>query len=473
MKITGANLTGATAVKFGAAPATAFTVDSATQITATTPPGSGTVDTTVTVAGATSAISMADKYTYRANCVSAALTSSQLSPQNVGTAVTLNATSTGCPDANPSYRFYLRSAAGIWSVVRDFNTSASYSWNTSAYTPGTYLIGVWVKDALSTRRYDAYAFGTFTLQVPYCSSTNLSSDAVSPQPAGPTVTFNASSIGCPNPLYQWWINKAGVWTIIAGHDFAHSNATYVWNTTGLADGTYQIGVWAKQQTSRRSHDAYAFRTFTLSVVSGTTRCQAANIGGSPASPSDVGTTVTLTATAFGCDAPQFRWWVQNTLGVWQIVKDYPAATNTYNWSTAALPAGTYLLGVWVRQAGSTASHEAYGYNTYTLTVPPAKQPCTAVNLSPDVASPQARGTTVTFTAAALGCSAPTYEFFVAPPSTGIFGVVKPYGTSSAYVWNTAGLAPGAYQVGVWARHAGGTTSHEAFAFITFQLSAGG
>ncbi|MFG2909494.1 IPT/TIG domain-containing protein [Kitasatospora sp. NPDC048286] len=61
--LTGTHLNGATAVNFGTTPATAFTVDSDTQITATTPAGSaaGPVDVTVTTPGGTGA---AGKYTY-------------------------------------------------------------------------------------------------------------------------------------------------------------------------------------------------------------------------------------------------------------------------------------------------------------------------------------------------------------------------------------------------------------------------
>ncbi len=61
--ITGTNFTGATAVSFGNAAAT-FTVNSATQITATSPPGSGTVDVTVTTPGGTSATGPADQFAY-------------------------------------------------------------------------------------------------------------------------------------------------------------------------------------------------------------------------------------------------------------------------------------------------------------------------------------------------------------------------------------------------------------------------
>ncbi len=64
--ITGSNLTGATAVDFGANGATNVTVVSSSQITATSPPGSGTVDVTVTTPGGTSATSAADQFTYNA-----------------------------------------------------------------------------------------------------------------------------------------------------------------------------------------------------------------------------------------------------------------------------------------------------------------------------------------------------------------------------------------------------------------------
>ena len=65
VKIAGTGFTGATAVKFGTTAATTFHVDSATQITATSPGGTaGAVDVTVTTIGGTSAVVSADKFTY-------------------------------------------------------------------------------------------------------------------------------------------------------------------------------------------------------------------------------------------------------------------------------------------------------------------------------------------------------------------------------------------------------------------------
>jgi hypothetical protein len=65
--ITGFNLTAASAVRFGSTAATAFTVDSDTQITATVPPGTkvGPVDVTVTTLAGTSSTVRADKFFYR------------------------------------------------------------------------------------------------------------------------------------------------------------------------------------------------------------------------------------------------------------------------------------------------------------------------------------------------------------------------------------------------------------------------
>ena len=61
--ITGTSFTGATLVSFGTSSAS-FTVNSATQITATSPAGAGTVDVTVTAPIGTSATSAADRFTY-------------------------------------------------------------------------------------------------------------------------------------------------------------------------------------------------------------------------------------------------------------------------------------------------------------------------------------------------------------------------------------------------------------------------
>ena len=92
--IAGTSLSGATAVTFGSAAATAFTVNSATQITATAPAGSaGTVDITVTTAGGTSALSAADQFTYVVPAPTVSGISPTSGPTSGGMSVTISGTS--------------------------------------------------------------------------------------------------------------------------------------------------------------------------------------------------------------------------------------------------------------------------------------------------------------------------------------------------------------------------------------------
>ncbi|MBV8620639.1 MAG: IPT/TIG domain-containing protein, partial [Curvibacter sp.] len=62
--ITGSNLTGVSAVKFGASNATSFNFVNDTQVTAVAPAGSGQVDVTVTTSGGTSVTGAGDQFTY-------------------------------------------------------------------------------------------------------------------------------------------------------------------------------------------------------------------------------------------------------------------------------------------------------------------------------------------------------------------------------------------------------------------------
>ncbi|MGD0076731.1 MAG: IPT/TIG domain-containing protein, partial [Candidatus Binataceae bacterium] len=90
--ITGANFTGATAVKFGSTNAASFNVNSATSITATSPAGSGTVDITVTTPGGTSVTSAADQFTYGVAAATPTVTS--ISPSSGTVGVNVNITGT-------------------------------------------------------------------------------------------------------------------------------------------------------------------------------------------------------------------------------------------------------------------------------------------------------------------------------------------------------------------------------------------
>ncbi len=64
VRITGSGFSGATGVEFGSTPATSFTVDSESEITAVSPAGQGTVDVSVTGPAGTSHVATADRFSY-------------------------------------------------------------------------------------------------------------------------------------------------------------------------------------------------------------------------------------------------------------------------------------------------------------------------------------------------------------------------------------------------------------------------
>lgn len=81
VKITGTDFTAASAVKFGSTPATGFTVESETQITAIAPASTtvGPVDVTVTTLAGTSVTTRDDQFTYE-GCVVPKLKGKKLKP---------------------------------------------------------------------------------------------------------------------------------------------------------------------------------------------------------------------------------------------------------------------------------------------------------------------------------------------------------------------------------------------------------
>jgi hypothetical protein len=91
--ITGADLTGTTAVTFGAAPGTNVIVANDSEVTATAPPHAfATVDVTVTSVGGTSATSGVDRYTYDEPAPAVTAISPHSGALGGGTTVTITGT---------------------------------------------------------------------------------------------------------------------------------------------------------------------------------------------------------------------------------------------------------------------------------------------------------------------------------------------------------------------------------------------
>ena len=291
---------------------------------------------------------------------------------------------------------------------------------------------------------------SFNLVVNVCPSVTASAAPASPQTSGTPVTVTAVASGCPNPRYEFWIlPPAGSWTIAQPYS---STATYNWNTTGLAAGTYSYSVWVRDASSAASYDSFFPGTaYTLT----TTACNSVTASAAPASPQTVGTPVTITASASGCTA-RYEFWILPPGGSWAIAQPY-SGTATFNWTTTGLPAGTYNYSVWARDNASAAAYDTYFPGTaYVLT----SAACSSVTASAAPASPQSAGTPVTITATASGCPNARYEFWILPPG-GSWTIMQAYSASATFNWNTTPTA-GVYRYSVWVRDNSSAAAYDTY-----------
>jgi hypothetical protein len=86
-------------------------------------------------------------------CSAVGVSSSPPGTATVGTMVTITGSAT-CPNANPLYEFWvLAPGAGAWQLAAPYSTSATLMWNTTGKAPGTYRFSIWVHDSSNSGVY--------------------------------------------------------------------------------------------------------------------------------------------------------------------------------------------------------------------------------------------------------------------------------------------------------------------------------
>jgi hypothetical protein len=194
-------------------------------------------------------------------------------------------------------------------------------------------------------------------------------------------------------------------------------------------------------------------------------CTSAFMSPNPASPANVGDTITFTASATTCTAPEFRFYLQKPGGAWAASTGFGGST--WAWTTTGLIGGVYGVGVWARQTGSTARYDAYWIGTYNLIL----LPCAAAYVTTAAISPFPAGSSVQFTGADTRCTTAKFRFWLLKPG-GSWKLMRDYG-SSTWTWNTTGYPAGIYQVGVWARRAGSLKAYDTYGIKTYGLGYAG
>jgi hypothetical protein len=206
-----------------------------------------------------------------------------------------------------------------------------------------------------------------------------------------------------------------------------------------------------------------------------TPCTSVTLSAAPPTQSVSGTQVTLTGSGVCPDPnPLYEFWVRPAASpTWTLLGGY-TTSNQFVWdSTGAL--GVNYFGVWVHDVNSTGintsamgANDAFAGLTYNSTSPQ----CTAATISSSPGTAAVVGTTVTLAASSSGCPAPRYEFWMRPAASSTWQLAQSYGTSSSFVWNTAGAAPGGVYFGAWAKNAtSSTTTFDANAATLYTLTS--
>jgi IPT/TIG domain len=253
--ITGTGFTGATAVKFGAANATTYTVNSDSQITATSPTGAGVVDVTVTTpVGGTSGTSSADQFTYVA-APTVTSVSPNTGPAAGGTSVTIMGT--GFTNANAVY--FGSAAATSFTVNSDTQITA----NASA--------GAGVVDVTVAIPVGGTSATSFADHFTYGVAPSIGFFTVSPTSVviGATVTLTASDVAA-----------GGSATITGVNFYRESNGTsglQFGSDTLVGGGTQSGTTWALAFVSTNSLAAGSYTYYAVATQSNGVNSAAASV----------------------------------------------------------------------------------------------------------------------------------------------------------------------------------------------------
>src|SRR5438132_46059 len=84
-------------------------------------------------------------------------------------------------------------------------------------------------------------------------------------------------------------------------------------------------------------------------------CTGVTVAAAPTAPVNIGILATITASAAGCPNPLYQFLIRPaSSSTWQVAQAYSTSA-TYRWNSAGAPAGIVYLGVWARDAASTAA----------------------------------------------------------------------------------------------------------------------
>jgi hypothetical protein len=366
---------------------------------------------------------------------------------------TVNADGDGAPLQYKVWHY--RENTGTWSVVQDYDSTNTYTWQTGRADEGRHAVQIWVRRPDSPSTWDAYvATDLFQLTAPApLQVTSVTASETSPAPAGRSITWTAEATGGVGPIeYRVWRYAGGQWTMV--RDYA-ADSSYTWHTTPADAGVAALQFWARSADSTAAYEAfYGTGLFTLSAP------QALSVQGTltPAGPVRAGTPLQYHAVTTGGTGPlQYQFW-QHSAGIgWRIVQSW-SPNSTFAWTPAAADVGTHSIQLWVRNGGSTNDWDGYAATGITVTAPSAPQ---VVSFNSSLPLPAPAGSSITWSTEAVSTGGGVeYTYWLYRQSTGTWTRVRDYSTDGRFTLETNPGEADTYALQVWIRNVGSAASYE-------------
>jgi len=366
-----------------------------------------------------------------------ALIPDQPSPQPPGTAIFWRAKATDFEGDRIFYKFLVSGQeANNWSRI------GSWIWPTSGLSPGNYEISVLVRDGnhASESSFDHMINSSFSLaslnQPPVLQ--DLTSDQSSPAEPGGSINWTARAADPDNDTVYYRFLKDGQET----RGWSTSPA-WSWNTSSESAGDYAISVLARDEenASLDSSDSSLERIFVLNSTNGIP--EISELQADRPSPQPQGSEVNWTIAAVDPDG--------DTIYYGFLIDGMPAGewstASSWTWNSSSARPGIHTIIGQARDGKHVSGGDFDAFKEAFFEISAANQPPILASLLPDIASPQAQGAKVAWTAGAADREGDQifYKFLLnGRDMTG-------WSASPTWQWASGSQAPGDYRIRVLVR----------------------